>query len=79
MEWEFGELSERVNFVDLTIFVENEKISAKTFRKAMNLYQHLSPRSNHHLGMIKGIVDFFCELIRRIRGFGRFALLSVTT
>ena len=56
LEWEFEEPSKTVNFLDLTISIENEKISTKTFQKAMNLYQYLSPRSNHPPGMIKGII-----------------------
>ena len=56
LEWEFEEPSKAVNFLDLTISIENEKISTKTFQKAMNLYQYLSPRSNHPPGMIKGII-----------------------
>ena len=38
LEWEFEEPSKKVNFLDLTISIENEKISTKTFQKAMNLY-----------------------------------------
>ena len=45
LEWEFEEPSKKVNFLDLTISVKNEKISTKTFQKVMNLYQYLSPRS----------------------------------
>ena len=56
LEWEFEEPSTKVNFLDLTISLENNKISTKTFQKAMNLYQYLSPRSNHPPGMIKGII-----------------------
>ena len=56
LEWEFEEPSKKVNFLDLTISIENNKISTKTFQKAMNLYQCLSSRSNHPPGMMKGII-----------------------
>ena len=56
LEWEFEEPSKRVNVLDLTISIENETIVTKTYQKAMNLYQYLSPMSNHPPGMIKGII-----------------------
>ena len=57
LEWEFEEPSKKVNFLDLTISIENESvITTKTFQKAMNLYQYLSPMSNHPPGMMKGII-----------------------
>ena len=42
--------------MDLTISIENELIVTKTFQKAMNLYQYLSPMSNHPPKMIKSII-----------------------
>ena len=48
--------SKKVNFLDLTISSKNNKISTKTFQKAMDMYQYLSPRSNHPPGMIKDII-----------------------
>ena len=57
LEWEFEEPSKKVNFLDLTISIENDtRITTKTFQKAMNLYQYLSPMSNHPPGMMKGII-----------------------
>ena len=57
LEWEFEEPSKKVNFLDLTISIENEMIVTKTFQKALNLYQYLSPIiSNHPPRIIKGII-----------------------
>ena len=57
LEWEFEEPSQKVNFLDLTISIENDSfITTKTFQKAMNLYQYLSPMSNHPPGMMKCII-----------------------
>jgi len=56
LEWEFEEPSKKVNFLDLTISIENKTIVTKTYQKAMNLYQYLSPMSNHPPSMIKGII-----------------------
>ena len=56
MEWESEEPSRRVNSFDLTISIENETIVTETYQKVMNLYQYLSPMSNHPPGMITGII-----------------------
>ena len=57
LEWEFEEPSKKVNVLDLTISIENNsRVTTKTFQKAMNLYQYLSPMSNHPPGMMKGII-----------------------
>ena len=49
LTWEFEELSRSVNFLDLTIEIENNKIVTitKTFQKALNLYQYIGPLSCH--------------------------------
>ena len=56
LTWTFEELSKSVNFLDLTISMEENKIVTKTYQKEMNLYQCNSPLSNHPPKMIQGII-----------------------
>ena len=56
LTWEFEELSQSVNFLDLTITIESNKIITKTYQKALNLYQYLGPQSAHPPKMIKGVI-----------------------
>ena len=56
LTWEFEEPSTSVNFLDLTINIENNRIRTRTYQKAMNLYQYIPPRSAHPRGMMKGII-----------------------
>ena len=45
-----------MDFLDLTISIEQGQIVTKTFQKEMNLYQYISPSSNHPPKMINGII-----------------------
>ena len=56
LTWEFKELSRSVNFINLTIEIENNKIVTKTFQKALNLYQYIGPLSCHQPKMMEGII-----------------------
>lgn len=57
LKWEADELSTSVNFLDLTISIdESYKINTKTYQKAMNLYQYIPPSSAHPKNIMKGIV-----------------------
>ena len=56
LKWEFEELSTSVNFLDLTISIENNKIVTRTYQKPINLYQYIMPQSCHPPGMAKGII-----------------------
>ena len=56
LTWEFEELSNSVDFLDLTITIENNSIVTKTYQKAMNLYQYIPSTSAHPPGIIKGII-----------------------
>ncbi|KAL7544454.1 hypothetical protein ACHAWF_007836 [Thalassiosira exigua] len=56
LKWEFVEPTSSVDFLDLTISIEDNAIVTKTFQKAMNLYQYIPPTSAHPPGMMKGII-----------------------
>jgi len=56
LKWDFSTPSKSVDFLDLTIFIEDGRLLTKTFQKPMNLYQYISPSSNHPPKMIVGIL-----------------------
>ena len=62
LTWDISELSKSVDFLDLTITINNGRIETKTYQKAMNLYLYLPPASAHPQSCIKGTVY---GLIRR--------------
>jgi len=56
LTWEFEEPSQSVDFLDLTIIIERNRIITRTYQKALNLYQYIMPQSNHPPRMMKGII-----------------------
>ena len=41
LKWDFKEPSKSVDFLDLTIYIENGWVPTKTYQKSMNLYQYI--------------------------------------
>ncbi|KAL7548762.1 hypothetical protein ACHAWF_012019 [Thalassiosira exigua] len=56
LTWEFSELSDTVNFLDLTLKIKGDTIASKTYQKSMNLYQYIPPTSAHPPSMMKGLI-----------------------
>lgn len=56
LTWDIGKLSQSVDFLDLTITINNGRIETRTFQKAMNLYLYLPPASAHSPSIIKGMI-----------------------
>ena len=64
LKWDIKQqrLSTTVNFLDLTLTINNDTITSKTYQKEMNLYLYLPAASAHPQGCIKGTIY---GLIRR--------------
>ena len=56
LTWEVSALEREVNFLDLTLTLENGRIVSKTYQKPTNLYLYLPPSSAHPPGCIKGTI-----------------------
>ena len=56
LTWEFEEPSNSIDFLDLTISIEGNRITTKTYQKALNLYQYIPSTSEHPTWMMKGII-----------------------
>ncbi len=56
LKWDVTNPTKSVNFLDLTITIENDRITTKTFQKPNNPYLYIPPHSAHTQGTIKGII-----------------------
>jgi len=57
LKWTSSGLSSSVNFLDITITIENDgKISTKTFQKPTNLHLYIPPSSAHPPGVLKSLI-----------------------
>jgi hypothetical protein len=57
LKWKAEKLSYTANFLDITIKIHpNRSISTTTFQKELNLYQYITPHSNHPKRMTAGII-----------------------
>jgi hypothetical protein len=57
LEWEFSELTNQVDFMDLTISLnEKNQVETTLYEKALNLYLYIPPHSAHPPGVLNGLV-----------------------
>jgi hypothetical protein len=56
LSWEFSSLSRSCNFMDLTISIDNKKISTTFYKKPQNLYLYIPPSSTHPKGLLCGLI-----------------------
>ena len=56
LKWEVNPLSNTVVFLDLVLYIENNKIMTKMYEKILNLYLYISPHSAHPPGVLSGLV-----------------------
>ena len=56
LTWEFEDPSDKVNFMDLSITIQNRHVSTSLFEKPLNLHLYIPPHSAHPPGLLPGIV-----------------------
>eukprot|EP00804_Cyclotella_cryptica_P019481 CCRYP_006649-RB/>CCRYP_006649-RB protein AED:0.21 eAED:0.04 QI:0/-1/0/1/-1/0/1/0/367 len=66
LKWDITSPKTAVNFLDLTITIENDRLTTKTFQKPNNPYLYIPPHSAHTPGMIHGIIfsllrTYYCQ------------------
>ena len=57
LKWDVGNPSLSVNFLDLTVTIEDGTIRSKTYQKPTNLHQYICPNSAHPPWTIKSIIS----------------------
>ena len=56
LRWIVSDRSSTVDFLDLTLTLENGFVTTKTFQKPMNLYLYIPPTSAHPTSCYKGLI-----------------------
>ena len=56
LEWEFDPRSQQIDYMDMTVSIEGNKITTTLFEKELALYQYLPPNSSHPPGVLTGLV-----------------------
>jgi len=56
LTWEVSKPTRTVNFLDLTLSIDNGKIDYTLYEKSLNLYLYIPPASAHPPGVLKGLI-----------------------
>ena len=54
--WEFSERKSHVDFMDLTIRIDDDRLHTSLYEKPSNLHLYIPPHSCHPPGLVRGIV-----------------------
>ena len=66
LKWTFSTLSNHANFLDVSIFIQNQRIHYSMHEKALNLYLYLPPHSCHPPGVLKGLIHGRLHMIANL-------------
>ena len=68
LKWEFTTMTNTINFLDVTLTLQNGSIITRMYEKVLNLYLYLPPHSSHPPGVLKGLIhgrlqqiDYLCS------------------
>jgi len=56
LEWAPATYGKRATFLDLNLWIHNNKIETKTHQKELNLYLYIPPTSSHPPATLKGLI-----------------------
>ena len=57
LEWIFEERSKKVNYMDMTISIREDRIIKSLYEKSMNIYLYIPPHSAHPPGVLTVLVS----------------------
>ena len=63
LQWEFSERTNSVDFMDLTISIDNYRLITDLYEKSLNLYLYIPPLSSHPPGVLTGLILGNCHRI----------------
>ena len=63
LTWEFSKRTDKVDYLNVTISINNNKITFDLYKKSLNLYLYIPPLSAHPPGVLSGLVLGNCHRI----------------
>ena len=66
LQWEISDLKKQINFMDLTITLEGNKIVTTLFEKPNNLHLFIPSKSCHPPGLLRGMINGHVYRIRKL-------------
>jgi DNA-binding MarR family transcriptional regulator len=66
LTWEFSERDTSVNFLDLTLTLDNHHVVTRLFEKPLNLYLYIPPHSAHPPGILRGMIYGYVTRVFRL-------------
>ena len=57
LKWKFEERTNTINFMDLTITIQDGEISTTLFEKLLNIHGYITPNSAHAPGVLPGLIS----------------------
>ena len=57
LEWIFEEISKKVNYMDMTILIRDDRIITSLYEKSTNINLYIPPHSAHPPGVLTGLVS----------------------
>jgi hypothetical protein len=66
LKWEFSERTTTVNFLDLTLTLNHQRIVTRLYEKPLNLYLYIPPHSAHPPGILRGMITGYITRVFRL-------------
>jgi hypothetical protein len=66
LTWEFSPRTPSVNFLDLTLTLEHQRIMTRLYEKPLNLYLYIPPHSAHPPGILSGMITGYITRVFRL-------------
>ena len=79
LEWDVFERSTTVDFLDLTLTIENGQVSFRVYEKPENLYLYLPPHSAHPPGMSRALITGQIKRYVRLSSSSADCIRSIRT
>jgi hypothetical protein len=66
LTWEFSPRTTSVDFLDLTLTLDHQRIVTRLFEKPLNLYLYIPPHSAHPPGILSGMITGYVTRVFRL-------------
>lgn len=66
LTWEFSQRTTSVDFLDLTLTLDHQRIVTRLYEKPLNLYMYIPPHSAHPPGILRGMITGYITRVFRL-------------